>query len=91
MQGGVVAAIPAVRKTRKQIQVMKVGELIKRLEKLPQDARVMVDGYEGGLCELRAPSITVHKCRLNVNKKDWNGPHAIDATGKALAVVLSRN
>lgn len=44
---------------------MKVSELIDILTKLPQDALVLVDGYEDGLTEIYSPKLI--SVNLNVN------------------------
>jgi hypothetical protein len=52
---------------------MTVAELIEKLKELPQDSRVVVDGYEGGLCDVGGASgVTI---QLDRNSESWYGPH----------------
>lgn len=52
---------------------MTVAELIAELQEMPQDARVVVDGYEGGLADV--DYVTTVSIVLNRNKADYYGPH----------------
>ena len=54
---------------------MTVGELIRILELHPQDLRVMVDGYEGGVDDLEARFLLTRDVRLDVNAKWYYGRH----------------
>lgn len=65
-----------------------VKSLITALEKLPQDAIVMVDGYEGGLADIsQTEQATV---KLNYHTEDYMGPHEEDEKGTETAVILRR-
>ena len=66
---------------------MNVKQLIEALADMPQDAMVVVDGYEGGVTEPDPPQL-VH-VRLNVNTEDWMGEHEIRKDG-TVAVYLER-
>ena len=69
---------------------MTVGELIEALSAYPSDARVVVDGYEGGYCDpiVRAVPVVLDQPYA------WGGPHSEayeyvdDAT---LCVLVSRS
>lgn len=57
---------------------MTVAELIAELQRLPQDAMVVVDGYEGGLRDVKDASVV--NIKLNVNDEWYYGPHEIDGS-----------
>lgn len=48
---------------------MTIAELIEKLKKFPQDSRVVVRGYEGGVDDVT--SIDDIKILLNYNKDAW--------------------
>lgn len=52
---------------------MRVKDLIKQLQTLPQNYEVMVDGYEGGITLAYPPSVV--KVALNANTESYYGPH----------------
>ena len=52
---------------------MRVKELIKALQKLPQSYEVLVDGYEGGLGPAKHPITLRVACDVNV--ESYYGPH----------------
>lgn len=52
---------------------MRVKELIKALQKLPQSYEVCVDGYEGGVTPAYPPSVV--EVALNANSEGYYGPH----------------
>lgn len=52
---------------------MTVAELIAKLQEMPQDARVVVDGYEDGLKD--ASLVQTIPVVLNANTSSWTGPH----------------
>jgi hypothetical protein len=54
---------------------MTVGELIEKLQAMPQDARVVVDGYEGGVDDAADPALVT--IALNVNASTWMGKHEV--------------
>lgn len=58
---------------------MKVKELIKHLENCDPETLILVDGYEGGFCDIGGIKKT--KVELNVHSEDYYGPH--DETPKA--------
>ncbi len=66
---------------------MNVGELVEALKKYPQDARILVQGYEGGFSDIVIKKTLV---KLDVNKEDWNGPHDDVNGADTPAVVLIR-
>ena len=70
---------------------MTVAELIKVLSMAPGNQKVLVEGYEGGLSELRIKQNVLIK--LNVHKEDYMGPHekAEDGTEKALVFYRAQN
>lgn len=53
---------------------MTVSELIKTLSELDQDARVVVNGYEGGLYDISGGFNLIH-IATNVNTEWYYGPH----------------
>lgn len=57
---------------------MRVSELITILQGKNQDLFVMVEGYEGGLCDLESKKIKNSKATLNVSVDDYCGPHQAD-------------
>ena len=68
---------------------MTVRELIARLRKMPQDARVIVNGYEDGYEDIGAPEVT--RIRPNANRPGawWLGAHEIDEKhGSEVAVYI---
>lgn len=65
-----------------------VRELINKLQAMPQEAVVLVDGYEGGLSDIGAIKTTL--VDLNVNKEDYYGPHEESSSGSTNAVLLRR-
>jgi hypothetical protein len=52
---------------------MTIAELIEKLQKLEPDLQVFVNGYEGGITDLRGASEIFVK--LNVNTEHYYGPH----------------
>jgi hypothetical protein len=52
---------------------MKVSELIKLLETLDQDKRVVISGYEGGVDDVDNLNIT--RILLNANSEWYYGKH----------------
>ena len=52
---------------------MTVADLIEKLKAMPQDLRVVVDGYESGLEDVTDVSEVV--IELNRNSENWYGPH----------------
>jgi len=52
---------------------MTVQDLIDKLEKLDRNTLILIDGYEGGLTEIK--SIDDGEIVLNYNKEPWYGPH----------------
>ncbi len=55
---------------------MTVAELIKELEKLDPNLRVLVDGYEDGYADVA--SIRICTFRENVNDTWYQGSHDMD-------------
>ena len=70
---------------------MKVSELIEQLKAMPQDAMVVVDGYEGGLTTLeQCEEVTA---LLNRNTDWWYGKHescGINDDGAVVVCYLPR-
>lgn len=50
---------------------MKVSELIARLQQLPADLEVLVEGYETGFDPIHA--LEIRAVELNVAAEDWDG------------------
>lgn len=66
---------------------MKVSELIERLKEQPQDAMVVINGYEGGVWE--ADSVNIVKIKTDVNSEWYIGDHAISEDGDVIAVHIN--
>ena len=72
---------------------MNVGELIERLESEPLDARVVVDGYEGGYSDLAPGLIKRMDLHLNTHAEHewWDGRHDYYGDGPVVeCLVLHR-
>ena len=54
---------------------MTTGELMQLLAQYPDDLRVMVDGYEGGVDDLEAGLLLTSDVRLDANAKCYYGRH----------------
>lgn len=61
---------------------MKVKTLIAKLQKLDQDTRVIISGYEGGYEDIT--TVSKRSIALNVNPESYYGPHdkSIDYSDK---------
>lgn len=76
---------------------MTVKELIERLSKEPDDAKVLVNGYEDGFDDIN--QIFMMQVGLNVNNKDdvpWSGIHedaALCGSSETVedVIILSRH
>lgn len=66
---------------------MNVSELIERLKEQPQDAMVVIDGYEGGVWE--ADSVKIVKIKTDVNSEWYYGDHEISEGGDVIAVHIN--
>lgn len=67
---------------------MTVKELIQILSELPKDQRVLVDGYEGGYCDILRAQII--KVKLNVHDETYYGPHDDIEGADTEAILLVR-
>lgn len=56
---------------------MIVSQLIEKLRRLPQDARVVVTGYEGGCTEPNPESPSVVLMHVNYRESGYTGEHEI--------------
>ena len=65
---------------------MNVKQLIAKLSTFPQSRRVVIHGYEGGVCDVH--EVTEQTIALNVNKEWYYGPHEIVEVGKEKAVYI---
>lgn len=54
---------------------MTVRKLIEKLQVLNQDARVVVNGYEGGFGDVREESVKYIDLALNIHKENYYSPH----------------
>ena len=54
---------------------MTVAELITKLQEMPRDARVVIDGYEGGLEDVSSVSIIPVVLNKNGPRPDYYGLH----------------
>jgi hypothetical protein len=71
---------------------MKVKDLILRLQKCNPENIVVVDGYEGGVSELKNIRASV-EVSLDVNKEDYYGTHELgrnDDYARCTATYLPR-
>lgn len=64
-------------------------ELIKKLQSLPRNLRVLVNGYEGGFSEISA--VKKIKVKLNANTETYNGPHEDSKDADTDVVVIQRS
>ena len=67
---------------------MKVQDLIKLLQDMPQHLDIFIDGYEGGV-QVPCPPKVIGVDR-NVNTESYYGPHEENRHSTDLAVLLSR-
>lgn len=66
---------------------MKITELIEKLKTYPQETRVLLSGYEGGLKELNY--VDHIGIQLNVNDKWYYGSHErVDEGEDEMAIHL---
>jgi hypothetical protein len=57
---------------------MTVKQLIEILSNIQdQDARVMIQGYEGGVDDIQDTIPAIVNVALDVNNKWWNGSHQV--------------
>ena len=54
---------------------MTVKELMKFLEKFPDDLRIVVNGYENGYDDISPNRIFTRKIQLDAGTPDWEGQH----------------
>lgn len=66
--------------------MITVKGLMEKLQYFDSDMRVIVGGYEGGLCDIKSAKFV--KINLNVNTNPVYGPHEEDGNGEAHAVYL---
>jgi len=65
---------------------MKVYELMEKLQYMPQDAIVVVRGYESGID--KALEVTTCKINKKRNSKFWEGSHVVSDNGMTAAVYI---
>lgn len=68
---------------------MTIKELKQKIENLPDEMKVLVNGYEDGLDEVS--SAQVLPIKLNTNDQEWSGPHEIDESSEAKAFLIARS
>ena len=56
---------------------MTVKELMKLLEKYPDDLRVVVNGYEDGYDDITPERISTTRIQLDAGTHDWEGQHNV--------------
>ena len=66
---------------------MKVNELMTLLSRMPDDADVVVKGYEEGVDDV--VDVKLVQIRRDVHKEWYHGSHAIDDAGDAQAVFIA--
>lgn len=71
---------------------MIVSELVTKLQQLPQELRVVVDGYEGGYGDIEKEDVSEVFLKLNQNTQWYYGAHEQVSKGEAdcKAVLISR-
>ena len=67
---------------------MTVKQLKSALEHYPEDAIVLVPGYEGGYSDIGKLKET--KVKLDHYKEEWNGPQEETEGAKQAAILLIR-
>lgn len=67
---------------------MTIRQLKEALGRFPDDTQVLVQGYEGGLCDIGF--LRQSKVKLNVHSESWNGPHEETQDGDTEAVIIFR-
>lgn len=67
---------------------MTVEQLISELQKLPPNLTVLVDGYEGGFCDI--DSLKTTKVEPNFHSEDYYGPHEETDNATLPAVKIMR-
>ncbi len=67
---------------------MTIKELKSMLEKYPEDALALVQGYEGGFSDIG--QIKPTKVKLNYYKEEWYGPHEDVEGATQVAILLMR-
>lgn len=70
---------------------MTVKQLKSALEHYPEDALILVEGYEGGFSDIGLIKET--RVQLDLNNEDWLGPHdeAAGATTPAIFMLRAPN
>jgi hypothetical protein len=71
----------------KGIISMRVDELIALLSEMPEDAGVVVRGYEGGVDDV--VDVKLVPIQRNVHEEWYYGRHAIDDAGGIQAVFIA--
>lgn len=67
---------------------MNVGELIDDLKKLDPSLPVLVQGYEGGACDLQRVFLASAELNIHTGDEAWIfGPHEIDDIDGGVPVV----
>jgi len=71
---------------------MKIKNLIKILSTYDQELDVCVNGFEGGLCDVKKDQIGIVGINRNVNPKNnwWDGPHGVDMESADKVLLISR-
>lgn len=68
---------------------MTVAQLIAKLQRMPPDAPVMIEGYEGGIRELNPEGVALVSVELDVNAgSEYLGPHELADDGPVMAAAL---
>ena len=67
---------------------MTVAELVEQLRQLPDDLRVVVNGYEEGYDDLGQEQITRIRIALDTGKHAWEGAHGHPDDAKASAEIV---
>lgn len=66
---------------------MRVDELIALLSQMPEEADVVVKGYEGGVDDV--VHVKLVQIRRDVHEEWYYGQHAIEDTGDVQAVFIA--
>ena len=65
---------------------MNVKQLIAKLSTFPKSRRVVIHGYEGGVCDVN--KVSEQTIALNVNTEWYYGPHEIVEDSEEKAVYI---
>ena len=68
-------------------QTMTVAELIAELQNYPPTSRVLIEGYEGGYCDVTDSRIGQGFMEENYQDSNYFGPHEFNYTAEGECVI----